>query len=80
MYYLRRGPRFSQSRSNLHTLGLQSRPCVYTWSFREMVQGTHAPTVPLLRALWSLLEGTWGLLKGSWGLNSAYEPNISRSP
>ena len=24
--------------------------------------------VPLLRALWSLLDGIWGLLKGSWGV------------
>ena len=24
------------------------------------------PNVPLLRALWSLLDGIWGLLKGSW--------------
>ena len=23
--------------------------------------------VPLLRALWSLLDGIWGSLKGSWG-------------
>ena len=26
------------------------------------------PNVPLLRALWSLLDGIWGLLKGSWGV------------
>ena len=26
------------------------------------------PNVPLLRALWSLLDGIWGVLKGSWGL------------
>ena len=26
------------------------------------------PNVPLLRALWSLLDGTWGLLKGSSGV------------
>ena len=25
------------------------------------------PNVPLLRALWSLLDGIWGVLKGSWG-------------
>ena len=24
--------------------------------------------VPLLRALWSLLDGIWGSLKGSWGV------------
>ena len=24
--------------------------------------------VPLLRALWSLLDGIWGVLKGSWGV------------
>ena len=24
--------------------------------------------VPLLRALWYLLDGIWGLLKGSWGV------------
>ena len=27
-----------------------------------------APNVPLLRALWSLLDGIWGSLKGSWGV------------
>ena len=27
-----------------------------------------APNIPLLRALWSLLDGTWGVLKGSWGV------------
>ena len=26
------------------------------------------PNVPLLRALWSLLDGIWSLLKGSWGV------------
>ena len=26
------------------------------------------PNVPLLRALWSLVDGTWGVLKGSWGV------------
>ena len=26
------------------------------------------PNVPLLRALWSLLDGMWGVLKGSWGV------------
>ena len=26
------------------------------------------PNVPLLRAIWSLLDGIWGLLKGSWGV------------
>ena len=26
------------------------------------------PNVPLLRALWSLLDGIWGPLKGSWGV------------
>ena len=26
------------------------------------------PNVPLLRALWSLLDVVWGLLKGSWGV------------
>ena len=26
------------------------------------------PNVPLLRALWSLLDGIWGVLKGSWGV------------
>ena len=26
------------------------------------------PKVPLLRAIWSLLDGIWGLLKGSWGV------------
>ena len=26
------------------------------------------PNVPLLRALWYLLDGIWGLLKGSWGV------------
>ena len=26
------------------------------------------PNVPLLRALWSLLDGIWGSLKGSWGV------------
>ena len=26
------------------------------------------PNIPLLRALWSVLDGTWGLLKGSWGV------------
>ena len=25
-------------------------------------------SVPLLRALWSLLDGVWGVLKGSWGV------------
>ena len=27
---------------------------------------TGTPNVPLLRALWSLLDGIWGVLKGSW--------------
>ena len=26
------------------------------------------PNVPLLKALWSLLDGIWGSLKGSWGV------------
>ena len=26
------------------------------------------PNVPLLRALWSLLDGIWSVLKGSWGV------------
>ena len=26
------------------------------------------PNVPLLRALWSLLDGIWGLLEGRWGV------------
>ena len=26
------------------------------------------PNVPLLRALWSLLDGIWGVLEGSWGV------------
>ena len=26
------------------------------------------PNVPLLRALWSLLDGIWALLQGSWGV------------
>ena len=26
------------------------------------------PNVPLLRALWSLLDGIRGVLKGSWGV------------
>ena len=26
------------------------------------------PNVPLLRALWSVLDGIWGLLKGSLGI------------
>ena len=26
------------------------------------------PWVPLLRALWYLLDGIWGLSKGSWGV------------
>ena len=26
------------------------------------------PNVPLLRALWYLLDGIWGSLKGSWGV------------
>ena len=25
------------------------------------------PNVPLLKALWSLLDGIWGVLKRSWG-------------
>ena len=25
-----------------------------------------SPNVPLLRALWSLLDGTWGVLVDSW--------------
>ena len=28
----------------------------------RMVWSPGAPNVPLLRALWSLLDGTWGLL------------------
>ena len=38
---------------------------------RAVAQGPYLPTppnVPLLRALWSLLDGIWGLLKGSWGV------------
>ena len=35
-----------------YTPGLSSRP----------------PNVPLLRALWSLLDGIWGVLKCSWGV------------
>ena len=26
------------------------------------------PNVPLLRAIWSVLDGIWGVLKGSWGV------------
>ena len=32
------------------------------------IQIPRPPNVPLLRALWSLLDGIWGLLKGSWGV------------
>ena len=32
------------------------------------VEVPRPPNVPLLRALWSLLDGIWGLLKGSWGV------------
>ena len=33
----------------------------------ESVLLPRPPNVPLLRALWSLLDGIWGLLKGSLG-------------
>ena len=36
------------------------------WDHRWYVP--RPPNVPLLRALWSLLDGIWGLLKGSWGV------------
>ena len=32
------------------------------------VQGPRPPNVPLLRALWYLLDGMWGLLTGSCGV------------
>ena len=31
-----------------------------------MIYTYRPPNVPLLRAIWSLLDGIWGLLKGSW--------------
>ena len=34
------------------------------------------PNVPLLRALWSLLDGIWGLLKGSWGVLVVHQIGI----
>ena len=40
-------------------------------SILELVRGHRIPTppnVPLLRALWSLLDGIWGLLRGGWGV------------
>ena len=32
------------------------------------VQDLPRLNVPLLRALWSLLDGSWGVLEGSWGV------------
>ena len=37
-----------------------------------------APNIPLIRALWSLLDGIWGLLKGSWGVLAAYTLSFGR--
>ena len=41
---------------------LKPQPCIYIIYLMP-----RPPNVPLLRALWSLLDGIWGLLKGSWG-------------
>ena len=41
-----------KTRTHTHTHKLVPRP----------------PNVPLLRAVWSLLDGIWGVLKGSWGV------------
>ena len=38
------------------------------------------PNVPLLRALWSLLDGIWGILKGSWGVLVHREVSKSQWP
>ena len=35
------------------------------------------PNVPLLRALWSLLDGIWCVLKGSWGVLVSADPQWS---
>ena len=45
----------------------------------------HVPralNVPLLRALWYLLDGIWGLLKGSWGglVRDGLQPERSKLP
>ena len=42
-------------------------------AFKDLQRGQQdrlprPPNVPLLRALWSLLDGIWGLLKGSRGV------------
>ena len=38
------------------------------WTCHSYICVPRPPNVPLLRALWSLLDGIWGVLKGSRGL------------
>ena len=45
----------------------------------SIVWSPRAPSVPLLRALWSLFNGIWGVLKGSWGVLDDRIPNINTS-
>ena len=45
-----------------------SRGAVASATYLPQAKRPHPgpPTVPLLRALWSVLDGIWGVLKGSW--------------
>ena len=47
-------------------------------SFKGDIDMDISPKVPLLRALWSLLDGIWSVLQGSWGL-LAYQPSGARA-
>ena len=77
------GPLVQSPLKNLraHTKGPEENP----WR-RVNPRGGHlqdksracCPNVPLLRALWSLLDGIWGLLKDSWGGPGYCKPSIPR--
>ena len=44
-------------------------PSLWLYPGRPKALNSPRPSnVPLLRALWYLLDGIWGLLKGSWGV------------
>ena len=60
---LGRGCTCARARGSLITL-----EAAFARHAKSMLGYTWTPNVPLLRALWSLLDGIWGVLHGSWGV------------